>query len=88
MKRKPYTRRQAKEMEKQLPKIEQAKEIKTKDMDKKVSIAKETKTTSSKEQWEAAEKEMANMEKVVAEIAAMEKEVAKLKAQLSKLAAK
>jgi hypothetical protein len=88
MKRKPYTRRQAREMEKQLPRTEKAKEIKKKDMNKKVPISKETKTTSSKEQWEATEKEMANMEKAVAEIAAMEKEVAKLKAQLNKLAAK
>ena len=75
-------------MEKQLPRTEKAKEIKKKDMDKKVPIVKETKTSSSKEQWEAAEEEMANLEKTLSEIAAMEKELAKLKAQLGKLAAK
>ena len=56
MKKKPYTRRQAKEMEKQLPRTEKTKEIKKKDMNKKVPIAKETKNSSSKEQWEATEK--------------------------------
>lgn len=88
IKRKPYTRGQAKEMEKQIPQEEKAKEVKKKDMDKKVPIVKETKTSSSKEQSEAAEEEMANLEKTISEIAAMEKELAKLKAQLGNLAAK
>jgi len=88
IKRKIYTRGQAKEMEKQIPQAEKAKEVKKKDMKKKVPIVKETKTSSSKEKWEAAEEEMANLEKTVSEIAAMEIELAKLKAQLGKLAAK
>jgi len=88
MKKKPFTRRQAREMEKQQPKTEEAKEIRKKGLNKKIPIPQKAKATSSKDQWEATEKEMAEMERAVAEIAAMEKEVAKLKAQLNKLAAK
>lgn len=88
IKRTIYTRGQAKEMGKQIAQAEKAKERKKKDMKKKVPIVKETKTSSSKEKWEATDKEMADLEKTVSEIAAMENELAKLKAQLGKLAAK
>jgi len=87
IKKKPFTRKQAREIEKQ-SRTEEAKEIKKKGSNKKIIISQEGNTTSTKDQWEATEREMAEMERAVAEIAAMEKEVAKLKAQLNKLAAK
>ena len=83
-----YTRGQAKQMGKQIAQAEKAKESKKKDMKEKAPIVKKVKTSSTKEKWEAADKEMADLEKTVSEIATMENELAKLKAQLGKLAAK
>jgi len=83
-----YTREQTKQKGKQVAQAKETKESRKKEVKEKTPLVKKEKTSSTKEKWEAADQEMANIEKTVSEIAAMESELAKLKAQLGKLAAK